>query len=93
MITAHQAWVVSATGWSGCLWDVYYIGTSTYPTIVCIYSYYTRKILHSTKQIYIKDFLKLFDYENYHTAGNFGGSNAWQKWMDKDFGEKSLTNE
>ena len=29
----------------------------------------------------------------YHIAGKFGGANVWQKWMDKDPGEKILANE
>lgn len=29
----------------------------------------------------------------YHIAEKFGGNNFWQKWMDGDFGKKSLTNE
>ena len=28
----------------------------------------------------------------YRIAGKFGGDNVWRKWMDKDFGEKSLAN-
>ena len=29
----------------------------------------------------------------YPIGGKFGDINIWQKWMDKDFDEKNLTNE
>ena len=29
-------------------------------------------------------------YIIYHIAGKFDGDIVWQKWMDKDFGEKKF---